>query len=67
VTTFLIDKSALHRLSTSPDVDLWTDRINRGLVRISTVTRLEIGFSARSAHDHHALLAGPVRLAQLGL
>ena len=30
-----------------------------GLVRISTVTRLEIGFSARSGGDHHALFAEP--------
>lgn len=30
-----------------------------GLVRISTVTRLEIGYSARSAADHEVLLGEP--------
>jgi predicted nucleic acid-binding protein len=48
---WLIDKSALVRLGASSDVDLWAGRIERGLVRISTVTRLEIGYSARSAAD----------------
>lgn len=48
---WLIDKSALVRLATSPDADLWADRIERGLVRITTVTLLEVGYSARSADD----------------
>ncbi len=51
MTTWLIDKSALARLSVSHDAETWASRIQRGLVRISTVTRLEIGFSARSADD----------------
>lgn len=51
VTRWLIDKSALARLSTSPDAEEWASRIERGLVHISTVTRLEVGFSARSAID----------------
>jgi predicted nucleic acid-binding protein len=51
VTTWLIDKSALVRLASSPDAAVWATRIQRGLVRISTLTRLEVGFSARSAHD----------------
>ncbi|HSJ60439.1 MAG TPA: PIN domain nuclease, partial [Jiangellaceae bacterium] len=34
-------------------------RIERGLVRISTVTRLEVGFSARSAADHRSLFGEP--------
>ena len=51
MTTWLIDKSALVRLASSPDAVLWATRIQRGLVRISTLTRLEIGFSARSATD----------------
>ncbi len=51
MTTWLIDKSALVRLGGSPDGAEWAARIQRGLVRISTVTRLEIGFSARSADD----------------
>lgn len=43
VTDWLIDKSALVRLSQSPDAEDWANRIERGLVRIATVTRLEIG------------------------
>lgn len=58
-TGWLIDKSAIGRLHLAVDADAWPDRIERGLVRISTVTRLEIGFSARSAEDHRALLTGP--------
>jgi predicted nucleic acid-binding protein len=48
VTDWLIDKSALVRIGTSPDSDDWADRIQRGLVRITTVTRLEVGYSART-------------------
>jgi predicted nucleic acid-binding protein len=51
VTTWLIDKSALVRLAASPDAATWASRIQRGLVRISTLTRLEVGFSARSANE----------------
>ena len=49
VTTWLIDKSAYTRLPDSPDAQVWVDRIERGTVRISTVTRLEIGYSFRTA------------------
>lgn len=55
MTDWLIDKSALVRLGDSPDAEEWADRIERGLVKITTVTRLEIGYSARSAA--HARLA----------
>jgi hypothetical protein len=51
MTTWLIDKSALVRLAASPDAETWASRIQRGLVRICTVTRLEVGFSARSADE----------------
>ncbi len=51
VTSWLIDTSALARLARSPDAAEWAERIERGLVRISTVTRLEIGYSARSGPD----------------
>ena len=54
VTAWLIDKSALVRLAQSDDADEWASRIQRGLVRISTVTRLEVGFSARSAEELRA-------------
>jgi predicted nucleic acid-binding protein len=49
--TWLIDKSALVRLAASPEASEWANRIERGLVRVSTVTRLEVGFSARSIED----------------
>lgn len=48
---WLIDKSALARLSDSPDADQWISRIDRGLVHISTATLLEIGYSAQSPAD----------------
>ena len=51
----MIDKSAIGRLHQAVDVAGWADRIERGLVRICTVTRLEVGFSARSAADHGEL------------
>jgi predicted nucleic acid-binding protein len=58
VTTWLIDKSALVRVAESPDAAEWASRIERGLVRVATVTLLEVGFSARSAE---ALRAGHER------
>lgn len=59
MTTWLIDKSAFARLHLASDASEWANRIERGLVRISTVTRLEVGFSARTAHDHRSLFAEP--------
>lgn len=59
MTLWLVDKSALVRLGHSPDADEWASRIERGLVAISTVTRLEVGFSARSADDHTRALRLP--------
>jgi predicted nucleic acid-binding protein len=56
---WLVDKSALVRLATSPDADVWATRIERGLVRISTLTRLEVGFSARSIDDLHRSFEEP--------
>ena len=50
-TTWLADKSALARIGSGPDTRLWAGRIDRGLVRVVTVTRLELGYSARSAAD----------------
>lgn len=59
MTTWLIDKSALVRLAASPDAADWAGRIERGLVRITTVTRLEIGYCARSGLDLRAGLRQP--------
>ena len=54
MTTWLIDKSALVRLAESRDAAEWAARIERGLVRITTVTRLETGYSARSGQQLRA-------------
>jgi predicted nucleic acid-binding protein len=59
VTAWLIDKSALVRLTAAADPSEWARRIDRGVVRISTVTRLEVGYSARTAADHRVLLGEP--------
>jgi len=49
LSRWLVDKSALVRLGDSLDSELWAQRIERGLLHLTTVTRLEIGYSARSA------------------
>lgn len=59
MTTWLIDKSALVRLAASPDAAEWAARVERGLVRVTTVTRLEVGYSARSGPDLRAGLQQP--------
>jgi predicted nucleic acid-binding protein len=55
----LIDKSALVRLAASGDAEVWAQRIARGLVRIATVTLLEIGYAARDARQLRAGLGEP--------
>lgn len=57
-TEWLIDKSALVRLGASEEAEVWAERIQRGLVRIATVTLLEVGYSARDADDLDAGLRG---------
>jgi predicted nucleic acid-binding protein len=59
VTGWLIDKAALVRLAASSEAADWADRIERGLVRITTVTRLEVGYSARSGAGLRAGLRQP--------
>jgi predicted nucleic acid-binding protein len=59
MTSWLADKSALARLAQSPDAAQWASRIERGLVRITTVTRLEVGYSARSGSDLRSGLKRP--------
>ena len=56
---WLIDKSALVRLAASPDAAEWARRVERGLVRIATVTRLEVSYSARSGPELRAGLRQP--------
>ncbi len=57
VTNWIIDKSALSHLDSADEA--WLARIHRGLVRISTVTLLEIGFSTRNGADHRDTLGQP--------
>lgn len=57
VTNWLIDKSALNRINTASDD--WLPRIQRGFVRISTVTLLEIGYSTRNGSDYRVTLGEP--------
>ena len=45
---WLIDKSALVRLADSPEAGAWSNRIERGLVHLAAITRLEVGFSAQN-------------------
>ncbi len=52
--SWLIDKSALAHLATSERADAWANRIERGLVHITVVTLLEVGYSARSGSDLRA-------------
>ncbi len=59
VSDWLIDKSALVRIADTLDAEQWANRIERGLVRITTVTRLEIGYSARSADDAQTVFTTP--------
>lgn len=59
VNYWLIDKSAVVRLGSSPDAAEWADRIERGLVRISTLTRLEVGYSARTATEARSVFDTP--------
>ena len=59
MSPWLIDKSALVRLAASPDAAEWAGRVERGLVRIATVTRLEVGYSARSGPELRAGLRQP--------
>jgi predicted nucleic acid-binding protein len=56
---WLIDKSALVRLGDCRELELWAERIERGLVHVTTITLLEAGYSARSAGDMGELLDRP--------
>jgi predicted nucleic acid-binding protein len=61
VTTWLIDKSAYVRMQAgdAARLDEWNTRIERGLVRMSTVTRMELGFSVRSGEAGRRAFAVP--------
>jgi len=55
-TSWLADKSALVRLRDSA----WAERLERGLIKICTVTRLEVGISARSGAELRSILDNPM-------
>jgi len=61
VKSWLIDKSAYVRLQLgqAANRDEWSARISRRLVRLSTITRLELGYSARSADAGRGQFASP--------
>jgi predicted nucleic acid-binding protein len=61
VTRWLIDKSAYARLQVGQagNTDQWNARISRGLVRLSTITRLQLGYSARSGELGRRQFAAP--------
>ncbi|GAB1691262.1 PIN domain nuclease [Krasilnikovia sp. M28-CT-15] len=61
VRGWLIDKSAYVRLQLgqAANREEWSARISRGLVRLSTVTRLELGYSARSGDTGRRQFASP--------
>ena len=56
-----VDKSAYVRmqLGQAAELEEWGSRIERGLVRLSTVARLELGFSARSGQAARKAFAMP--------
>ncbi len=59
MTEWLIDTSALVQAGASPEAAEWALRIERGLVRVSVVTRLETGFSALSGPDLRSRVRRP--------
>lgn len=59
MTPWLIDKSAYTRLGRGPDADTWAGRVQRALVRITSITRLELGFLARSGQELRDDVARP--------
>ncbi|WP_026927363.1 PIN domain nuclease [Granulicoccus phenolivorans] len=61
LTSWLVDKSAYARLQSgqAARLDEWNARIERGLLRLSTVTRLELGFSARSGQGGREAFGRP--------
>ena len=59
IKTWLIDKSAYARLSESPDREVWMKRISRGLVRISSITMLELAYSFQNASRADEELSKP--------
>lgn len=61
MTSWLIDTSAFVRLQLgqASDSEIWNARIERSLGRISTITRLEVGFSVRTGQAGRRIFAEP--------
>lgn len=53
---WLIHRSALARMASSPDAEKWSRLIELGQVRIATTTLLEIGHSAGSEREWSSLV-----------
>jgi predicted nucleic acid-binding protein len=64
---WLIDKSALARASKPQVARVLAPRIDGGLIAVSVVTALEVGFSARSTSDHDDILGLLDRLVRIVL
>lgn len=58
-TRWLIDRSAYARLAVATQASAWAERIERGLVHVTTATVLEVGYSARSGDDWTASMTRP--------
>lgn len=64
---WLVDKSVLARAAKPVVAEVLTPRIDAGLVAVSVVTELEVGFSARSTEDHDRIVALLDRLIRIVL
>lgn len=60
-TAWLIDSSAYWRLQRrqAKAQDLWNRRISRGLVRLPSIIRMELGYSLRSGADSELFFHTP--------
>jgi predicted nucleic acid-binding protein len=61
VNHWLVDKSAFVRMQAGQAANMaeWNTRIERGLVHLSMLTKLEIGFSARSGDSAREAFGHP--------
>lgn len=59
MTSWLIDTSAFHRLTQTGAWADWSVRIERGLISVAAVTRLGLGYSARSGTELRNAVATP--------
>lgn len=61
LTSWLVDKSAYARIQDgrATEPELWLERIDRGLVHVSGITLLELGYSVRSGAEGRRGFASP--------